>query len=381
MPKIMLIAFFLSALSFNIFLFSINFWLGLTAFFILLACIPWDLVGRLARMSVAHNKPPEPKEPNQGALRSGKIGISPNTSRHDRRNSITNKYSGAATSNSKGLRCIGCNKLITAKEEALFVEEEVGRFFCSEVCITTHFTPEIEILERLYGKHASPNDLSAEERERFSHFRWVALEKPDEVWREKTESGDFRYTLVAEFKPEQKTVWAVNVCLMLRGDPSFLYLAFVTRDRNLVAAFSKGEQLRIIRRDSLIEEGCGPGQAENSAQDSALVSSTWTDPSSLRSLLIKERKEWDIPVEDFGFYQECLAETLKNPNELWSYLPKSAKKMYHFIKHHDDDSGAFWYVIIARDTLDETQIEIIDSFPTRDPDLIQQYRNGKKEKL
>ncbi len=45
-------AFFLSALSFNIFLFSINFWLGLTAFFLLLAFMPWGLIGYLANRKI-----------------------------------------------------------------------------------------------------------------------------------------------------------------------------------------------------------------------------------------------------------------------------------------------------------------------------------------
>jgi len=283
---------------------------------------------------------------------------------------------------SNKIQCFECKKVIPARDEALFVEEEVGRFFCEESCIVSHFTPEIEKLEREYGRHVSPTDLSSEERERYAHFRWMALENPDEVWREKMPKGDYRYTLVSEYKPEQKKVWAISVCLMLRGEPSFLYLAFVTGDRNLVDVFRRGEQMKLVRETGASQEGSDSGEedGEPAAPISDRLAEAWTESDSLRALLLKGRKEGDIPVEDFGFYQKCLEETLQNPNELWSYLPKSAKRIYHFIKHYDHDES-FWYVVIAKDTSDETQIEIIDVFPTRDPELIALCRHGKKEAL
>lgn len=283
---------------------------------------------------------------------------------------------------SKKVQCVECGKTIPVLEEALFVEEEVGRYFCEEGCIVTHFTPEIEKLEREYGRHVAPNDLTAEERERHAHFRWMSLENPDEVWMEKGAKGDHRYTLIAEYKPEQKKVWAVSVCLMLRGEPSFLYLAFVTGDRNLVDVFRRGEQMQVIRENSLSDAAptAEEGGSEPAAPISDRLAESWTESDSIRALLIKGRKENDIPPEDFGFYQKCLEETLQNPNELWSYLPKSAKRIYHFIKHYEHDSS-FWYVVIAKDTSDETQIEIIDVFPTRDQELIELCRHGKRENL
>jgi len=283
---------------------------------------------------------------------------------------------------SKKVQCVECGNTIAALEEALFVEEEVGRYFCEEGCIVSHFTPEIEKLEREYGRHVAPHDLTAEERERYAHFRWMSLENPDEIWMEKSPKGDHQYTLIAEYKPEQKRVWAVSVCLMLRGEPSFLYLAFVTGDRSLVDAFRRGEQMRVLRENSPVED---VSQSDLGGNEPALpisdrLAESWTESDSIRALLVKGRKENDIPPEDFGFYQKCLEETLQNPNELWSYLPKSAKRIYHFIKHYEHDAP-FWYVVIAKDTTDETQIEIIDVFPTRDSELIELCRHGKRENL
>jgi hypothetical protein len=292
---------------------------------------------------------------------------------------MSSKQRSAGKRSSK-IHCCQCDKVISTREEALFVEEEVGRVFCEEGCIVAHFTPEIEKLEREYGKHVSPDDLSSGERERFAHFRWMALENPDEIWMEQTPKGDHRYTLVSEYSPEQKKVWAVATCLMLRGEPSFLYLAFVTADRNLVDVFRRGDRMQVARGIAEAESGNPVSEEVEAPMITDRLAEAWTESDSIRALILKGRKESDIPPEDFGFYQKCLEETLQTPNELWSYLPKSAKRIYHFIKRYDHDSP-FWYVVIAKDAADESQIEIIDVFPTRDQELIQLCRHGKKEPL
>jgi hypothetical protein len=294
---------------------------------------------------------------------------------------MSSKPRGSAKKSAK-INCHECKKVIPQRNQALFVEEEVGRYFCDEGCIVSHFTPEIEKLEREYGKHVSPQDLTSEERERYAHFRWMALENPDEVWMETLPKGDRRYTLIAEYMPESKKVWAVAVCLMLRGEPSFLYLAFVSSDRELVDVFRRGDQMSVVKEGSRAEIG-DEGSAEVSREEnpeSDRLAEPWTEADSVRAMIVRSRKSNDIAPEDFGFYQKCLEETLQKPNELWSYQPKSAKRIYHFIKHYDHDEP-YWYVVIAKDTADETQIEIIDVFPTRDPELVGMCRHGKKEVL
>lgn len=284
-----------------------------------------------------------------------------------------------AKKKSAQVHCSECKKTIAAVDQALFVEEDVGRFFCAEPCIVKHFTPEIEKLERQYGKYVKAQDLSTSERERYAHLRWTTLEKPEELWREKTASGDQRYCLVSEYQPDQKPVWAVAICLMLRSEPSFLYLAFVTSDKELVNTFRRGDQLTTVKASNS-EIPQLEAMSEKVAALEDRLGEPWTEADSVRAMLIKGRKTNDIPNEDFGFYQKCLEETLQIPNELWSYLPKSAKRIYHFIKRYDHDDP-YWYVVIAKDTSDETQIEIVDVFPTRDEKLIELCRYGRKEVL
>lgn len=283
-------------------------------------------------------------------------------------------------------KCIECSKVIGSSEQVMFVEEEVGRTFCSEACIIAHFTPEIEKLEREYGKHVTAHDLTAQERERYAHLRWVSIEQPDEIWQEKTVKGDARYTIITEFKPENKTVWSVSICLMLRGEPSLLYLAFITSDSHLVDIFRKGERLKIARQQAsnkqISSEQASNEQASNVVQlsESGRLAEPWTEADSLQASVVKNRKSDDISVDDFGFYKHCLEETLQDPNELWSYTPQGAKPVYHFLRHYEQEDP-FWYVVMAKDTEDSTQIEIIEAFPTRDASLVQLCRHGEQEQV
>ena len=282
-----------------------------------------------------------------------------------------------------GIHCCECNKLIQAREQALFVEEEVGRFFCEEACIVAHFTPEIENMERDYGRNVSTRDLKPEERERYAHLRWTAIEEPEEVWREVVASGDHRYTLISRFQPDDKPVWGVAVCLMLRKEPSFLFIAFVTSDEALVNIFRRGEKQKgkTKKSSATVVEAVTTSSTSDMEERKDFLAETWSESDSVRAGIVKNRKTNDIPFEDFGFYQRCLEETLQEPTELWSFsASKSKKRVYHFIREYEHDSN-YWYVVMAKDAADDTQIEIIDAFPTRDRHLMELCRHGKKENL
>ena len=111
----------------------------------------------------------------------------------------------------------------------------------------------------------------------------------------------------------------------------------------------------------------------------------WTEDETFLAEVNQERREDDIPVEEFATYEKCLEESLETPDEVWSCKPgKMSAKLYHFIRHYrpdpDQEEGqGYWYVIVARETDDEEQIEILDAFPTRDPALVDRYRRGEQE--
>jgi hypothetical protein len=306
----------------------------------------------------------------------------------------SSKAPGASAQAGTQDHCYHCNKDLGGSERALFVEEEVGRVFCSEPCITGYFGPEIERLEKEYLRRLSPGDLTGEERESLAHLRFITLQEPDEVWREKTLTGDYRYTLVSEFEPGNRKVWSICICLFLRGEPSFLFIAFATRNEAMVNAYRRGERMQWDRprnqsktnadgtRELISDEGDEAHDAGPSNEaPSDRLADAWTEDETFLAQMSLSRSPQDIPPEDFEHFQGCLEETLETPDEVWSLemAEPEGVHLYHFIRHYPEKDGGHWYVILARETDNEEQIEILDAFPTRDASLVDRYRRGNQE--
>ena len=274
-----------------------------------------------------------------------------------------------------------CSKTLNTNDRALFVEEEVGRIFCSEACISNHFASEIERLEKEYFRRLVSSDLSGEEREKLSHLRWITLQEPDEMWREKTLSGDYRFTLISEFQPSSKKIWCICLCLFLRGEPSFLYLAFATRNAAMVGQYRRGERVEWDRKAK--DKGDGENESEPAFPTDGLAEQ-WTPDETFRAEVTRDRRADDVPVEEFGLYDSCLEETLENPNEVWSAETTIDKLddtvvLHHFIRYYPNEKPGVWYVIVAREIPEDNQLEILDAFPTRDSALVNRFRTGTQE--
>lgn len=304
---------------------------------------------------------------------------------------VTPSKASATTSaiNSANESCYSCSKNLKGQERALFVEEEIGRIFCTEECIGTWFAPDIERLEKEYFKQLSASDLSGEEKEKLAHLRWITMEEPDEVWRQKTLSGDYRFTMISEFKPGNKPVWCVCICLFLRGEPSFLYLAFPTGNAAMVNHYRRGERVEWVKKTKAEGKNAEAPALAVPAEPTDGLADAWTETETLRAEINQNRRDDDIPSSEFELYKDCLEETLEGPDELWTLgRPESedspddagdAPRVWHFIRYYGDEKPGVWYVIVARETEDEEQLEILDSFPTRDSELVQRFRRGTQE--
>ena len=322
--------------------------------------------------------------------------------------------------------CIHCSKDLRDSDRALLVEEEKGRVFCSEECISIYFAPEIERLEKQYFRNLTPGDLKSDEREKYGHLRWITLEEPDEVWCEKTLTGDRRYTLISEFKPGNKKIWCVCICLFLRGEPSFLFIAFPTSNTGMVNLYRRGERVEFesARSKAIRTQGeetqseaedaeSGEDAEPTGAPPTDSLAHEWTDQEVRLASLSQNRKATDIPPEKFEHYQSRLDLTLEAPDELWTIEPPRLAQMdeneaeivtaaetetesesesesenesdseplriFHFIKYFADESPGFWYVIVARETNKSDEIEILEAFPTRDMEVVETFRRGSAE--
>jgi hypothetical protein len=305
--------------------------------------------------------------------------------------------------------CAYCAKPLAVGDRALYVEEEVGRSFCAEECITRFFAPEVERLEADYQRRVVSGDILPEQREELQHLRWATLKEPDEVWREKTLSGDHRYTLIAQF---ENGLWCICLSLFLKGEPSFLFLCVVSRNAALVESYRRGERMSWVKRrgaersvdqsmpeftqaqqalDGTVIPGVDQDLMEaagfTQAPADGLALDGWSTEESLRATVNGERSPDDIQPSEFGVYQNCLEETLQEPSELWSLEAVSDEeevRLYHFIKHYPESEGqGFWYVIVAREVVgnetEEDHLEVLDAFPSKDPERVSRYRQGNQE--
>ncbi|MGK5083916.1 PBECR2 nuclease fold domain-containing protein [Bdellovibrionota bacterium FG-1] len=310
-------------------------------------------------------------------MRRGAVKKSPPVERRKKsRNKAPSKLKAVGSQE----HCVHCSKGLIGEEQALFVEEEINRVFCSEACITGYFGPEIERLEKEYTRRLVPSDLSGEEREHLAHLRFITLKEPDEVWREKTLTGDYRYVMIAEFQPGNRTVWSICLCLFLHGEPSFLFMAFTTKNAAMVNAYRRGERVEWERTRKRKPAAEGNDAAAPEGVSDRLADA-WTEEETFLAQVNQERKGDDIPPEEFEAFQSCIEQTLETPDEVWSMELAETEgiHLYHFIKHYLDEKTPYWYVILARETEDEEQIEIIDAFPTRDSQLVERYRRGAQE--
>jgi hypothetical protein len=259
-----------------------------------------------------------------------------------------------------------------------------------------------------YHQIRSQADLQTAEREELSHLRWSTLREPDEVWREKTLSGDYRHTLIAEFQPLERRVWCVCLSLFLRGEPSFLFLSIITRNEALVDRYRKGERMRWVKRSDVdIQNATHPKPSEEQmALDGTQISDEemgvesvsfptdgladgWSAEEAVRAALNSSRRQDDIPQEDFSSFQACIEETLQSPDQVWSLVAETTGaevsegedqiQFYHFIKHYPSSESEFWYVIVAKEVPEEEHLEVLEAFPTRDEELVARYRQGRQE--
>jgi hypothetical protein len=284
--------------------------------------------------------------------------------------------------------CFACEKDLGESEKALFVEEDVGRVFCSEDCIVEHFSPDIERLEAEYQERVSADDFTVEQREHLLGLRWAVLENADEVWREKTVTGDYRYSLMTRFRLNDKPFWVIAMTLFLRGEPSFLYLAIVTRDERLAEYYQRGERvdqkgkkLTAKEKDALVQAQMEYGKDQDEANQSDGLAEPWTQDETLRASAGSGRRKDDIQAKDFEKYQEHLEPTLQNPDEVWTVEGTDEKKrgLFHFIKRFQSATPAFWFIVVAREADEEDQLEILDAFPTKDSAMVDQFRTGTQE--
>jgi len=269
--------------------------------------------------------------------------------------------------------CVNCHKKLGSKERVLFVEEILNRTFCSEECISLFHMPQVEQLEKRFKRYRPKTDLSPQEREQHAHLRWITLQNPDEIWEEQMPSGDTRYTLISEFQPGKEKIWCVAICLLLQGEPSFLFLSFPTRSKKLVDRFRRFVPVEKLEDLNFNEPFDG-------------LADTWSETDALRAKIHELRPESDFPPVQFSRFSPALEKTIEDPHEVWKVesLDDGEPANFHFIRRFEPKElvkEGFWYLVIGRESAEGDQLEILECFPTKYESVVRNFRQGTQEKI
>lgn len=88
----------------------------------------------------------------------------------------------------------------------------------------------------------------------------------------------------------------------------------------------------------------------------------------------------DISKQSFSKYLHYRILTLQDPDEVWMHQTETGDKLYSYIANFKEGENSFTYVVICL-ALQGDPSFIFMSFPTRDENLIDEYRKGEDLKI
>ncbi len=279
--------------------------------------------------------------------------------------------------------CANCRKSLAEIETILFVEKEVGRCFCSEECIHDYFQPAVDAMLEEHDRLRSRGDYGDGAGERFSQYRALTLEDPDEVWLNETDSGERHFTFMSKFRSGEDAFTYVCVCLTIEGVPSFVFLGFATRDEDLVEQYRRGTEIPLESPAAEPEVAGGPEDSAANLADAAaneigrqlLWEKLFAGEGASSSDL---RRSDDIPREQFDQFVQFIEPTMDDPDEIWSFVDPEKQKWLTFIsiyKDHEDEETFFSMIVVCR-LFENGEMQMVSAFPTIDPDFAQKFRRG-----
>ena len=134
------------------------------------------------------------------------------------------------------------------------------------------------------------------------------------------------------------------------------------------------------KQDSIVIDA---GQGLVFKDEEALYEHFESQIQQLEKEFFLKRRASDIQEHDFGVFEFCLPLVLEEPDEIWedANLVASQDWVRTYIKFFDSVEGIdaqdpFYYVALCRMT-GEIPSFVYLHFPTRDEDLLEDYRRGK----
>ena len=270
-----------------------------------------------------------------------------------------------------GYFCQSCRKELELDDQVYFVEENTGNYFCSEECIQDFYGPMARYYYQEHLKIRDPHDVSADDFEQYEKYASICVENPTEVWVDDGDSGEKYYYFFSEFSDEGGEFTYIVMTFCLEEEPTFVLMAFPTRDVNLVQVYRRGKREELDQVEfemrTPVEQGLNPDILSSGADERGIV---------IKEEMLRNRRKSDIKQNEFKEHSYLLDETIENPDEAWEVDSDGDDMLLTLITQHDN--SLHYVVICALDSGDEAHMtwRVLYHFPTDDPALVQRYRRG-----
>jgi hypothetical protein len=288
--------------------------------------------------------------------------------------------------------CSECKKIVSKVEELLFVEDGIGRGFCSESCIEKYFGPLIdyyEEFEKTVRKSTGIIDEPCLKYVGHPSFMETTLTRPAQIWRIENELKEEVYCFIGEYKERetqyQKKFYLIIVCTLFDQRPAFIFSVTATKDPTLLKVYQSGE--KIDDPKSFLKPSHSAADKEAPPIDILPegIQGLEQKKGQVLAQQLELRGEADIAFDQFNLYDQFFDLTLEDPDEIYRWQDGDGDTLLTYIKAHNQGNTSFFYFVImlkvdprwvvnpenARDVL----VPVL-SFPSVDGQMSAFYRRG-----
>lgn len=258
------------------------------------------------------------------------------------------------------------------EKELIIIDESQGLIFENEKTLFGYFDSGILALENRYQKgYDSKKDYNEDEVLERNKYLEQTLDDPDEIWIDNTLSREYSvHTFVRHFLENGQDCFFVT-CVYLTVDekiPTFIFIQFGTKDVELLEEFRR-EEIIFHRKLESIQFAAIEGDSLTEGDFFAI---------GLLESMIKLRSDKDIQTAQFQDYALHREDTINNPDEIWKQLTSDGHVLVTFLKDISDGTEADLHYVVVTEEDESNQVHsLLFSFPTKDPNLLDRYRQGE----
>ncbi len=255
---------------------------------------------------------------------------------------------------------------MAAKEEEIIIDKDKGLVFKSESEMYAFFEGDIDKLEKEFFSQRKKTDLSEKTFTKYEDHLERLIEDPDEVWEDTALTEHNNLAIFIKHFPKAD-LYHIALVYLTEDIPSFIYLHFPTKDIDLVEYYRKGENIY----DKIIDNKLGAIEGDSLFEGDSLA-------RGLYEAMLKLRSSTDIAEEEFLSYAQFREEGIEQADEIWRSNSTYGRPLVTFIKEFTlTNDEVFYYLSVTQEDEDTNTHALLFSFPTKDEQLVDRYRNGE----